>query len=87
MRSVPVFKDEIIGLDVSIDECSDPTWLHQKGQIIDETKNTFLIQTTKKTKRIAKDIAIFTFIRNKEKISIHGSKLKFRPEERVKKAR
>jgi ribonuclease P protein subunit POP4 len=87
MQSIPLVKDEFIGLQVSINKSSDPTWINQQGIIVDETKNTFLIQTNNKVKRIAKNIATFTFIKNKEKISILGSKIRYRPEDRVKKAR
>ena len=87
MQSIPLIKDELIGLQVCINKSSDPTWDKQKGIIIDETKNTFLIQTDDNIKRIGKNIATFTFIKNKQEISILGSKIRFRPEERVKKAR
>jgi ribonuclease P protein subunit POP4 len=87
MQSIPLLKDEFIGLQVYINQSSDPTWDKKRGIVIDETKNTFLIQTDNKIKCIGKNIATFTFIKNKQEISIIGSKIRFRPEERVKKAR
>jgi len=87
MQSIPLVKNEFIGLHVTVSSCTDPTWKNQSGIIIDETKNTFLIQTQKKAKRIAKDIACFTFSFDQKNIRINGSKIRFRPEERVKKSR
>lgn len=87
MHTIPLVKDELIGLHVTITTCTDPTWKHQQGIIIDETKNTFLIQTTKKVKRIAKNTASFTFAFDQKNIQINGSKIRFRPEDRVKKSR
>lgn len=80
-------RDEFIGLRVKIIECSDPTWIGQYGLIIDETKNTFLIEIENKKKMIAKKTAKFEFIINNEKITINGEKIKFRPEDRIKKIR
>jgi len=87
MSDIPLIKDELIGRTVKITSCTDPTWDHASGVIIDETKNTFLIEIEGKVKHIAKDIATFTFQRNGKRISVPGSCLRYRPEERVKKAR
>ena len=80
-------KDEFIGLTVKIRECSDPKWIGKSGQIINETKNTFLIDIDNREKTIAKNIAIFEFEIDDKKISIDGSKIVFRPENRIKKVR
>ena len=73
-------KGEFIGLPVKIRECTDPSVTGIKGTIIDETKNTFLIHTNTKEKRIAKDIATFEI----EGISVQGNKIKWHPWERIK---
>jgi len=80
-------KDELIGLKVTIRECTDKTLENTSGVIIDETKNTFLIETKNGVKRIAKDIAKFEFEYEGRKILISGSRLKYRPEDRIKKAK
>ncbi len=80
-------RDEFIGLSVTILECTDPMWKGKTGQIIDETKNTFLIEIENKNKMIAKKTAIFEFIKNGEKKIINGEKILFRPEDRIKKIR
>ena len=49
-------KEEFIGLHVKIKECEDPSWQGKTGVIIDETKNTFLIEINDQKKRIAKKL-------------------------------
>jgi ribonuclease P protein subunit POP4 len=80
-------KDEFIGLKVKIRECSDPKWKGKSGHILNETKNTFIIDIDNKEKTIAKNIAIFEFEVNGKRISLDGSKIMFRPENRIKKVR
>jgi RNase P/RNase MRP subunit p29 len=76
---------EFIGLHVRIKECKDPNWIGKTGLILDETKNTFLIEINNQQKKIAKNIATFDFEGNK--IAIDGSEIAFRPEDRIKKVR
>ena len=80
-------RDEFIGHSVSIIDSRDPTWLHRSGVIIDETKNTFLLDINGDVKRIAKNIAIFRFKINDKEISIHGRQIMYRPEDRIKKVK
>jgi len=87
MQQIPIAKDEFIGETVIISDCTDPTWIQRTGRIIDETKHTFLIQTAHAIKRIAKQTATFTFPDKTDTISIKGSTILFRSEERIKKAR
>ena len=82
-----IVKDEIIGRHVKIKECADPTLVNVSGTVIDETKNTFLIETEDKQKRIAKNTATFEFEYKGKKITVKGSRLIYRPEDRIKKAR
>lgn len=87
MNKNRLIKDELIGLPTTICECTDPTWVHRSGIIVDETKNTFLIDSKGHMKRIAKNVAIFEFEVDQEKIRVPGSRLVYRPEDRIKKAR
>lgn len=80
-------KEEFIGLHVTIKECKDPSWINRSGLIIDETKNTFLIEIDGQEKMIAKKAAIFEFDLDGKKIKIDGSKIVYRPENRIKKVR
>ena len=80
-------RDELIGLQVKIKDCKDPIWVGQSGLILDETKNTFLIEIKNEKKMIAKKIAIFEFEYGGKKIKLDGSKIAYRPENRIKKIR
>jgi ribonuclease P protein subunit POP4 len=80
-------KDELIGLKVTVKECTDKSLENTSGTIIDETKNTFLIETKDGVKRVAKNIAKFEFEYKGKKFIISGSRLLYRPENRIKKAK
>jgi len=87
MNKETLSKDELIGLQVKIKECLDPTWKGKIGLIVDETKNTFLIEINGKEKKIAKKIGKFEFKIDDKKIIIDGSKINYRPEDRIKKSK
>ena len=80
-------REELIGLHVKIIECTDPNWKGKSGIILDETKNTFLIELKDKEKIIPKKTAIFEFNYCGKKITLNGSKIAYRPEDRIKKIR
>jgi ribonuclease P protein subunit POP4 len=80
-------KDELIGLKVKVKESDDPSWNNISGTIVDETKNTFTIEIKDKQKMIAKKTAKFEFQIQDKKITIDGSKIMYRPEDRIKKIR
>ena len=87
MEHESIMSDELIGRTVTIIECTDPSWTNQTGFIIDETKHTFIIETNKKQKRIAKQTATFAFEYHGKKTIVKGTQLVYRPEDRIKKAR
>lgn len=87
MKENKIARDELIGLKVTIKECTDPKLEDVTGTILDETKNMFLINVDKKHIKIAKKIAKFQFEVDGKKIMIDGSKILYRPEDRIKKIR
>jgi ribonuclease P protein subunit POP4 len=87
MNEKKLARDELIGLKVKIKECKDPNWVGKSGLILNETKNTFLIEVDNQKKTIAKNIAIYEFEIEEKKIIIDGSKITYRPEDRIKKIR
>jgi ribonuclease P protein subunit POP4 len=87
MSNKNYMKEEFIGHPVLIKDCKDPRWIGRDGIVIDETKNTFLLSMKFGIKRIAKNIARFEFKVNDNKFEICGSKINYRPEDRIKKAR
>jgi len=87
MNEKTLVRDELIGRHVTIRECTDPKWNDKTGIIIDETKNTFHIEIENKCKRIIKNTAKFEFEDNEKKTILNGSRLTYKPENRIKKAR
>jgi ribonuclease P protein subunit POP4 len=79
--------DELIGRRVTVLECTDPSWVNESGVIVDETQHTFLIDIGKKQKRIAKQTATFAFDYHNKQTVVKGSRLVYRPEDRIKKTR
>jgi ribonuclease P protein subunit POP4 len=87
MNEKTLARDELIGLHVKIKDCKDPSWIGQSGLILNETKNTFLMEIKNEKKTIAKKTAIFEFEYGGEKITLDGSKIVYKPENRIKKTR
>lgn len=87
MEKKTLAREEFIGLPVKIKECKDPDWIGKSGLIVDETKNTFLIEIENEKKMIAKKTARFEFDYDGKKITLDGSKIAYRPENRIKKIR
>jgi ribonuclease P protein subunit POP4 len=87
LRKENIHKHELIGLYVKIQNSNDESCIGTKGRIIDETKNTFKIETTGYEKIIPKDGTKLSVRIANEDVAIDASKLKFRPEDRIKKAR
>jgi ribonuclease P protein subunit POP4 len=87
MTKIPPTKEEFIGCHVTIHDCTDPTWTGRQGIIVDETKHLFLININNTIKKIEKKIAIFQVTLPEKTIRINGSKIIYRPEDRIKKAR
>ena len=76
---------EFIGLIVDVKSKTDKS-LNLYGIIIDETKNTFKIESEGQEKIIPKNGSIFTFeIPSGEKVEVIGDILSIRPEDRIKK--
>jgi len=72
---------EFIGLRVRIIEATDKSLVGLQGEIIDETKNMLIIESQGKIKKVAKDIAKFEI----EGTIVDGKKIKYRPEDRIRK--
>ena len=73
MDKKTIVKEELIGKHVIIKKCTDPNWINKSGTVIDETKNTFLIEMEHEQKRITKHNAIFEPIFNNSSHRSHFS--------------
>jgi ribonuclease P protein subunit POP4 len=79
-------RHELIGLKVKIKNSPDKTQKGISGKVIDESYNTFRIETLKKEKTVTKGINVFIFtLPDRTKVQVDGKLLVSRPEDRIKK--
>jgi ribonuclease P protein subunit POP4 len=77
-------RHELIGLDVSVAEASNPLHRGISGRIIDETRNTLLIRTPCGDRRIQKQYSRFRItLPEGAEVIIDGSALIAAPERRI----
>lgn len=82
-----IHKHELLGLSARIIETPDKGCIGLTGRIVDETKNTFKIETPGKEKILQKKGTIIAVKIGNDEVNIDVSKLRYRPEDRIKKAR
>lgn len=83
-RNLPLH--EFIGLGVEVVCSSCKRMVGTKGKIVDETKNTFLIEGDDgKERRVPKRTCTFRFRIGGKVVDVKGSRICYRPEERPKK--
>lgn len=86
LRPENIARHELIGLFAKVAESTDPGLVGLSGKIVDETKNTFLIESEGRQKRIAKGIASFVFsLPDGYQAKVVGSILISQPENRISK--
>ena len=80
-----IAKHEIIGLKARIAGSRNKDNIGLKGKIINETKETITIKTSKGNKMLFKNNIKLELDVNKKRVLIEGALLAGRPEDRVKK--
>lgn len=86
ISSENILLHELIGLESLIVSSANPTSKGIKGIVVDETKNTLIIEQNEVRKRIIKQDSVFRFkLPNGTVLEIDGSAIIGRPEDRVKK--
>lgn len=87
ITSYNLVRHELIGLPIKIEKSADPTQKGITGKVIDETYNTFKIETKDgKEKTVIKGNCVFVFtLPDKTKVEVDGKLLISRPEDRIKK--
>ncbi len=76
---------ELVGLDVSVVKSSDAKQAGIHGTVVDETKNTLVIQTDEGLKHIVKAISTFRFREGSKSFIVDGEEINFRSEDRLEK--
>src|SRR5437899_10852266 len=79
-------KHEFIGLSVEVIDETDPSQEHVRGRVVDETRNMLVVDVQGEEKRIPKHGSRFRFD-VPGGFEVDGDEIRFRPEDRVKKAR
>ena len=80
-----ILRHELIGLDVEVVEASNPSLVGIKGRVVDETRNTLVIEKCSgKEVVVPKDVAVFKFKLGDKYVKVIGSLLIGRPEDRLK---
>ncbi|MFH1285695.1 MAG: ribonuclease P protein component 1 [Candidatus Micrarchaeota archaeon] len=81
-----VYVHELIGLEAEVVKSNCKNLLHTKGMVVDETKNTLMVEKNGKPRRIPKNSCTFRFrLPNSEFVDIRGAEILYAPEERPKK--
>jgi ribonuclease P protein subunit POP4 len=88
MRVTPdIVRYEFIGTEGKVAKSSHVDYVGIAGQVVGETRNTFVFQSKGKARRILKELSVFNFRFNDGTIvEIDGRLLVGRPEDRLKKS-
>lgn len=82
-----ILADELIGLQVRVAKSRDPGREGLEGRVVDETRNTIVVETPKGEKTLPKAECTFAFHYEGKWTRVDGRLLVARPEDRIKKAR
>jgi ribonuclease P protein subunit POP4 len=86
LRPENLARHELIGLSVLVVGSTDRGLVGISGRIVDETRNTLLVETERGTKRIPKSNTSLTFtLPDGQRARVSGSILISRPENRINK--
>lgn len=81
-----IVRHELVGLSVRIVESTNPENVGAEGRVVDETRNTLIIETHKGRKSFVKEQCAFSFeLPSGESVRVDGRVLIARPEDRIKK--
>ncbi|MEK6958200.1 MAG: ribonuclease P protein component 1 [archaeon] len=75
---------EMIGLNAKVIGSAERSRIGLSGKIVDETRNTFVIESHGVEKIVPKAEAVFEFELGKEKVKVDGKDILYRPEARTK---
>ncbi|MDY6771518.1 MAG: ribonuclease P protein component 1 [Candidatus Nanohaloarchaea archaeon] len=76
-------RHELIGLEAEVVEATDPSREGITGTVVDETKNTLVLDTDQGERQIPKEESVFRFHLGDLKVRVNGRLLAGRPEERI----
>lgn len=84
-RGLEPLRGELIGLELTVVDSPNKSIVGLHGKIIDETKQTLVINTSKGRKQLLKHAVTVEMLMDGKKIIMQGKLLVGRPEDRIKK--
>ncbi|MBI4181794.1 MAG: ribonuclease P protein component 1 [Candidatus Aenigmarchaeota archaeon] len=79
-------RHELIGLQVLIEKSANSHARGLEGRVVDESRNTLVLEVGDKEKTLAKEECTFVFtLPSGERVRVAGRVLVARPEDRIKK--
>lgn len=78
--------NELIGLKAKVIKSLDRKQKGLSGTVIDETKNTVLLETPSGTRTVIKKTSVFRFYSGRKSFVVNGEEIGFRPHERIEKS-
>jgi ribonuclease P protein subunit POP4 len=76
---------ELIGLRARVIKSLDKKQEGTSGTVIDETKNTLVLERDGAIRRIIKKISVFKFYKGRKSFTVKGEEINFRAHERTEK--
>ncbi|MEM4267290.1 MAG: ribonuclease P protein subunit [Candidatus Woesearchaeota archaeon] len=76
-------RKQLIGMNVVFVHSANKRLIGSCGKIIDETKNSFLVEVNGRVLRLLKNSVVMRVEVNGKKYNIEGNKLAKRPEDRI----
>ncbi len=76
---------ELIGLHVKVILSHDLLRTGLSGSVIDETKNTLVVDTEKGVRKVIKSGSVFEFAIGNKRFIVEGKEIAFHPHKRIKK--
>lgn len=79
-----IHKHELIGFEIEVVHAKNKANVGIKGIVVDETKSTFVLETSRGLKRVLKNTIEFVVVRHGKRYRLSGAAVAKRPHERLR---
>tara|TARA_Y100000310_G_C20664689_1_gene806790 strand:+ start:65 stop:334 length:270 start_codon:yes stop_codon:yes gene_type:complete len=80
-----LIRHELVGLEVEVVNAKSVNQVGIKGNIVEETRNTLVVNTANGEKTVLKNNVTLRFKLENQMVDVDGERLVGKPEERIKK--
>ena len=80
-----LIRHELVGLEVEVVNAKSVNQVGIKGNIVEETRNTLVVNTANGEKTVLKNNVTLRFTLENQMVDVDGERLVGKPEERIKK--